>query len=222
MNSYQSLYRKFLGIAFIAGPLLFVMAAVYLVITINRFGTDVEAFGPQGYLEGILMSFAVILFIPIYLELARLLGQHSPRYGLLCAVSGLFGMAASVLPATARIWQLTFLRAGINEEVWDLLGTTPEIMPIALFGLLAPLTSLLLGIGLLRVPSYSRWTAVSLIVAGISFLMAQVTGTDALFILLVFYPLATVAWLVALAPMGWRYLTDRADPQIVQTEVAID
>jgi hypothetical protein len=204
MNGYQNLCQKFLGIAFIVGPLLFILAAlVFTVITVQH-GSELEA-QERLYTEGFFMSYAVILFIPIYLELARLLGQHCPRYGLLCAVLGLFGMAAAVLAATARIWQLTFIRAGINESVWDLLAATPELMPLALLAPFGPLTNALLGIGLLRVPAFPRWSAVLLIVGGISFVLAQAVGIAITF----FYPLATIAWFVALAPLGWRYLTGR-------------
>jgi hypothetical protein len=92
---------------------------------------------------------------------------------------------------------------------------------VALLGVLGPLTSLFLGIGFLRVPNFSRWTAVLLMVAGISMVLAQNTGTDNLPVFLFFYPLATAAWLAALAPMGWRYLTDKAGPRSDQTEVAV-
>lgn len=204
MNRYQNGYRKLLGIAFIAGPLLFVLAALVFTVITMQHGLELEA-QERLYSEGILMGYALIVFIPIYLDLARLVGQRFPRYGLFCAVLGLFSMAAGVLAATARIWQLTFIRAGVNESVWDLLGATPEIMPIALLAPLGPLTSLLLGIGLLRVPTFPRRSAALLIVGGISFPLAQAVGLAIRF----FYPLATIAWFVALAPLGWRYLTDR-------------
>ncbi|MCA9874652.1 MAG: hypothetical protein KC441_13375 [Anaerolineales bacterium] len=211
MNRYQNLYQKFLGIAFIVGPLLFVLAALVFTLITMQLGFELEA-QEQLYIEGIIMSYAVILFIPIYLELARLLGQRYPRYGLICAVLGLFGMATAVLAATARIWQLTFLRAGVNESVWDLIETTPEMMPIALLAPFGPLTTLLLGIGLLRVPTFPRWSALLLIVGGISFVLAQAAGIAIAF----FYPLATIAWFVALAPLGWRIWAGRVGDMVME------
>lgn len=73
----------------------------------------------------------------------------------------------------ARIWQLTFLRAGVNESVWDLVKGTPELLSVAIFGPLLPLASLLLGIGLLGVPAFPGWSASLLIVAGMAFVIAQ-------------------------------------------------
>ena len=212
MNRYQHLYRKFLGIAFIVGPLLFVLAALVFTVITRQYGFGLEA-QERLYTEGIIMSYALITFIPIYLELARTLGQRFPGYGLVCAVLGLFGMAAGVLAGTARIWQLTFIRAGVNESVWDLLATTPEIMPIALLAPFGPLTTVLLGIGLLRVPAFPRRSAVLLIVGGTSFVIAQGAAIAIAF----FYPLATMAWFVALAPLGWRYLTEK----VANFEVAL-
>ena len=214
MNRYQNLYQKFLGIAFIVGPLIFLLAALEFVRITAQLGFELAA-QEQLYREGILMSYAVILFIPIYLELARLLGQDFPRYAIVCAVLGLFGMAVAIVAATARIWQLTFINAGVNESVWDLLAGTPQIMAVALLGPLGPLTSLLLGICLLRVPTFSRWQAALLIVAGIAFVMAQAGGVAINFL----YPLATVAWFVALTPMGWRILMGKTvEGQLARTE----
>jgi hypothetical protein len=202
MNAYQSLSRKAVGIAFMLGPLLFLVGSLYTTAIVLSLGEGLEAQGKL-YLEGVLMSYAVILFIPVYLELARIMGAHLPRYGIICAGLGLFGMAAAVLAATARIWQLTFIRAGVLESVWDLLETTPEILPVALLAPFGPLASLLLGVGLLRVPSFSLWRAALLILAGFSFVMAQAVGIG----FVIFYPIATIAWTIALVPLGWRYLS---------------
>ena len=177
-----------MGIAFFVGPLLFLLAALVFVVDTLQVSSEIE-FQEKQHIEGILLTYAAILFIPICLELARWLGQHFPAYGLVCAVLGLFGWAAAVIPATARIWQLIFNRAGVVESVWDLMETTPEILPVALLALFGPLTSLLLGIGFLRVAPFPRWSAAFLIVAGISFVSAQAASVATAF----FYPLATIA-----------------------------
>lgn len=156
---------------------------------------------------------SVLLVFP---ELGRILGQHFPRYGLVCTVLGLFGMATAVLAATARIWQLTFLRAGVNESVWDLLAATPELMPVGLLAPLGPLTAVFLGIGLLRVPAFPHWSAALLIVGGISFVISQGAAVAITFLC----PLATIAWFVALAPLGWRIWTGRVSEIVGETAVA--
>lgn len=116
MTAYQSLSRKAVGIAFMLGPLLFLVGSLYTIAIVLSLGEGLDALGIL-YPEGILMSYALILFIPVYLELAHLLGEHFPRYAIICAGLGLFGMGASVLAATARIWQVAFLRAGVQESV---------------------------------------------------------------------------------------------------------
>jgi hypothetical protein len=78
------------------------------------------------------------------------------------------------------------------------------------------LTQKALGIGLLRVPTFPRGSSALLIVAGIGFVMAQAGGIAITF----FYPLATIAWLIALAPLGWRYLRGKAVGRAIATEAA--
>lgn len=193
MSRYQQLIRKAVGVAFIAGPALFVLAAG---IKLNV-GTARESF-----VEGILIGYGSILFVIIYLELADILGQEMPYFGFLCAVCGLVGMTAAMVPAAARIWQLAFIRNGIDQSVWVLMRETPELLALGALAPLGPLASVLLGLGFWRTRVLSHWTALLLIVAGLAFILAQAFQIGFLF----FYPLATVAWFIALTPLGWRTL----------------
>ena len=191
--TYEQLIRKALGVAFIGGPALFVLAAI---VKLNV-GMERESF-----VEGILIGYGSILFVAVFLELARVLGQEMPVFGLLCAMFGLAGMTAAMVPAAARVWQLIFLRHGVSESVWVLIRTSPELLALGLLAPLGPLTSVLLGAGLWRTSGLARWAALLLVLAGGAFILAQALQIGFLF----FYPLATVAWLIALAPVGWRYL----------------
>ncbi len=88
MNTYQILQQKALGLAFILGPILLTAAAITFVMGIN-----VTPDGVGSVTEGVIGFYGTVLFILIYLELARLLGQKAPRYGMFCALTGLLGTA---------------------------------------------------------------------------------------------------------------------------------
>lgn len=43
MSRYQHLYQKFLGVAFVLGPLLFVLAALVFTVITRQHGFELEA-----------------------------------------------------------------------------------------------------------------------------------------------------------------------------------
>lgn len=195
LSSYQQLTHRASAVAFMAGPALFVLAAgVKLNVGLER----------ESFVEGILIGYGSILFVVIYLKLSEILGQERPFWGFACALLGLVGMTAAMIPAAARIWQLVFIRNGVTESVWVLMRETPELLMLGVLAPLGPLASVLLGLGLWRVSTFPRGTALLLVVAGAAFILAQGFQIGLLF----FYPLATVAWFIALAPIGWRDLTE--------------
>jgi hypothetical protein len=140
--TYQTLQQKALGLAFILGPLLLVVgAAVYLM------GIGLNPGGMHSWAEGIFMTYGIILMVPIYFELARILGQRSPIFGIICVITGL-GWGVGVMGATNRLMQVELVRVGLNQDIFDLFNH-PGWTPIILWMMLGMFTSLFLGIGLL-------------------------------------------------------------------------
>jgi hypothetical protein len=213
MNSYQALQQKALGAAFIGGPLLFTMGAVIYLLGIER-----NPDGTGSWVEGILIAYGSLLFVPIYFGLARILGQRSPAFGIICAVTGM-GMAMGIVPGTARILQVDIIQAGLNESIWNVLGNHPGWAPIFIYLMLGMFTSLFLGAGLLWKGGIPRWSALLLILAPVFFVLGQGAGEDiAWWQVNIFYPLACLTWLVALTPVGVRYLA--GNDRIGELEVA--
>jgi hypothetical protein len=80
-------------------------------------------------------------------------------------------------------------------------------MPFFIWMFLGMFTSLFLGVGLLRKGGVPRWSAILLILAPIFFVLGQGAGEEiAWWQVNLFYPLACLTWLAALAPIGLRYL----------------
>ncbi len=201
MNTYQTLQQKALGLAFMLGPLLLTVAAITFVLGIN-----VTPDGVGSVTEGVIGYYGLILFIVVYLELARLLGQKAPYFGLFCALTGLLGAACGVMAMSDRIQRGILVAAGVEGELYQTIQSTetPALLAVGLVCLLFPLTSILLGSGFLRTKTIPTWGAIALILAGICFAGAQVTETA--FGLNVLYPLSGILWLVVCAPIGLRYL----------------
>ncbi len=211
--TYQTLQQKLLGLAFILGPLLLIIgAAVYLL------GIERSPDGTSSWVEGIFMAFGILLMVPAYLALAGILGQRAPFLGILLTVTGL-GYAVGIIPATARILQMDLITAGLNESVWQVLLKHPGWIPLLLWGALGIFTPLFLGTGFLWKGGIPRWTAILCILAPIFFIIGQ-GGDDTIawWQVTIFYPLASLTYLAALAPIGLRYLS--ADNQTYEMEMA--
>ena len=210
MSRYQQLQQKLLGFACILAPLLLVIGAATFVL-----GIGVTSYGVASWVEGIFLAFGFLLFVPVYLGLAGILGERVPRFGLLCAVLCV-GIGFGVVPANDRIMQAALDGAGYDIPIFSLIHA--GMVPIVLYMFLGLLSSILLGIAFLRYGGISRWNAVLLILAPIVFVLGQ--GSDetiAVWQVYGMYPLATVIWFAALAPIGWKKLTGPED----QTSMAV-
>jgi hypothetical protein len=201
MNTYQTLQQKILGLAFILGPLLLMIGSAAYVL-----GIGLTPFGTDSWVDAIFITYSGLVMIPVYFELARILGQRTPIFGMICAVAGLsWGLFG--VPATLKLIQIDIINAGLNESVWAISpsygGWTPIFVGVALLHL----TPLLFGIGFLWTGGIPRWAA-GLLIAGAIFLVIGVGGGEdiAWWQTSIFAPLSTLAFLVALAPIGLRYL----------------
>ncbi|MCL4870434.1 MAG: hypothetical protein KJ063_15830 [Anaerolineae bacterium] len=203
MSRFDQYQHKLSGLAFIIGPLLLIAAALAFLA-----GIGLSSHGITSWVEGVLMTLAFLLFVPIYLHLARVLGQRAPRLGLVCTVTGL-GIGLGMVPASIRLTQAGLDQLGVDVAVFSL--QPPGQAILVLWMGLGLLTTILLGVGFLVYGGLPRWTAVLLILAPIIFVMGQ--GGDesiAAWQVNIIYPLGCALYFAAFAPIGWRYLTQPA------------
>jgi hypothetical protein len=200
-----AIQRKLLAIAYIAGPFLLLLSALAFALGIGLIPPGISS-----WVEGFFGSFALILFVPIYLDLSRRLGDSNKTLGTITTITGLFGAAVGFSLEFLRVIEYTLRKAGTGDSIWQAYYANPgwEFLAIALLGPLFPLTSVLLGLGFLRSKTLPQWVAISLLVAGVFFPLAQVLEWEWGY--KVTYPLACVLWFAALSFVGVRYLRDNA------------
>lgn len=198
----SSPYRSFLSVAFFAGPVLLALSMIAFTLQVGMLPSM-----KASWVEGILGSFALIFFVPIYLELARQLSATHRRTGLAAMFTGLFGGVVGFGMEFLRVLEHALRQRGAGDAVWSAFAVDPgaELLVVALFGPLFPITSIMLGIGFLRAKTLPSWIAASLIVAGIGFPLAQVAEWEWGF--RVTYPLACLLWAVAI-PSAWRSISE--------------
>ena len=208
MNTYQTLQQKMVGLAFILGPLLTILGSVAYMLGIGL--------SPRGdsWVGGTFSAYGFLIMIPVVLELSRILGQRAPMFGLICAILGL-GWGMSIFPAAARNIQAGMINAGLNESIWTVLDAMPGVLFFMLPSLLSIVGFLLLGIGLLWKGGIPRWSAGLLVVGSIFFFVGVMIGTEATEAILTI--LSHIAFLIALAPIGLRYLA--GDSQVYELEM---
>lgn len=209
MNTYQTLQQKMVGLAFILGPLLTILGSVAYMLGIGR-----SPLSPYSWVDGIFMAYGFLLMIPIVWELSRILGQRAPMFGLICAILGL-GWGMSILPAAARTMQAGMINAGLNESIWTIFEAMPGLLVLILPSLLSIIGFLLLGVGLLWKGGIPRWAA-GLLIVGSVFFFVGVNGTEE-FTEKILTILSHVSFLIALAPIGLRYLA--GDSQVYELEM---
>ena len=202
MNTYETMQRKAMGLALILGPLLMVLGSAAYVL-----GIGLTPFGTDSWVDGLFSAYGFLLMIPVSFELARILGQRSPVFGLICAILGL-GWGMSAVAAVFKIVQMGIITAGLNQSIWTVVESMPGALLVIMSSMLGMLGLLLLGVGLLWKGGIPRWAA-GLLIFGTVFLVVGVGGGAdiASWQTKAFTPLATVAYLAALAPIGMRYLT---------------
>lgn len=210
MNTYQTLQQKALGLAFILGPLLTLLGSAAYLLGIGR-----SPLSPYSWVNGIFMVYGFLLMIPVVLELSRILGQRAPIFGLICAILGL-GWGISIIPAATRVMHAGMINAGLDVSMNTVLDSMPGMLVLMLPSLLSIIGFLLLGVGLLWQGGIPRWAAGLLIVGSALFFVGVNGGAE--FTEQILILLSHAAFLVALTPIGLRYLA--GDSQVYELEMA--
>jgi hypothetical protein len=200
MKTNSSNTKTLLRSAFIAGPALLTASAISFAA-----GITIIPPGITGYWEGVLGCFALMLFVPIYLELGKRLTERKKILGSLALVAGLAGAVTGYGMELLRVIEYSMRMHGAGDEVWRswYANMGMEYISVAIFGPLFPITSIILGIGFLLTRQFPAWVSLLLILSGIGFPLAQVLGLD--WALKFTYPLACLLWLVALSAIALKY-----------------
>lgn len=198
--------QTLLKIAYIAGPFLLVLSALSFSLGIGLIPPGITS-----YVEGIFGSYALLLFVPIYLSLAARLSRTHRTLGTIATITGLMGSVTGFSLELFRVIEFSLRTHGADDAVWQSFYAHPntEYLIVALMGPLFPLTSILLGVGFWRAKTFPTWVSAALVAAGIGFPLAQVLELE--WALKITYPGACMLWFVALSYIGLNYVGRRQE-----------
>lgn len=206
MERFDTLVSKLTAIAYLLGPALLLIS-----ITMYAFGIGLNSDGFSSYVEGVIGVYALVFFVLIYLDSAKIIGKEKAVYGFLVYVFGLIGACGGVFAMGYRVVIGSLDKSGMpasvmanymleRESHWEMLVMAPATISF-------PITSILIGVGLIiiKTHSFKRFVGPLLVIAGIAFLLAQ--GTESDWGLTYFYPLSGILWLIAFGSIGTFYLS---------------
>ncbi len=193
-SRYDELLQKAKGLAFVLGPVLLLIAALTFTLDIGRNPNDLDS-----YVEGMIGFYALILFIPIFVTLAGVVGVRYPKFGIVLAALGLISPAASTGAMMGRVLQKAMTDAGIDADIWDLYDRS-IMLPVVITLPLFPIVGALIGIGLLKGRLLEPWVGIGLILTAPVFLLVQAGGE----VVEIAWPLTALVYTAVLAPLGWR------------------
>lgn len=205
MKKQISTTQQLLKAAYIAAPVLLAASSLTFVL-----GITIIPPGKTGYAEGVLGAFALMLFVPVYLDLGKKLSEQKKVIGNIALVCGLLGSVTGYGIEMLRVIEYSLRIHGSEDALWsnwyENMGL--EYVGLAMFGPLFPVTSILLGYGFFMTRQIPRWTSLSLIAAGIGFPLAQVLELE--WALKITYPASTILWTVSLVAISKNIFHNRS------------
>lgn len=194
---YSTSLKSLLHFVYWAAPILLCASSLSFVA-----GITIIPPGKTGYVEGVLGCFALMLFVPVYLDLGVQLMHERKWLGTIALISGLAGSVTGYGMELLRVTEYSMRMHGVTDQLfqnwYQHMGM--EYIGVAILGPLFPITSVLLGAGFLITKKYAAWICWLLIIAGIGFPMAQALEME--WALKITYPLACFCWLISLGAIA--------------------
>lgn len=218
--TYHQILQRLVGAAFVLGGSLTAVAAVIYILGIN---VNPGTMGWGSSTEGFIGFYAYLALAVAFIELSRRLGKFKPKLAAVTTVTSLVGFAGGgVMNMVYRVMIPDLAAAGMTTEMMDRVNEnmmsgamSAEFLLLIFMGPLAPLSSLMIGVGFLLAGRF-RWQATLLILGGVMFPLGE------LFLLgMMFYVGATILWAIVLVPMGIKMIVDERPAGLPQGQASI-
>lgn len=183
----------------VAGPALFVVAALVSLLDIDR-GSDRWY---DNWVEGTILLLGVAFFAAALLYAAGVVSERDRRFGILLGFTGLIGAVGMAGPSLIRIVGSVLVEIGVPIETLDQVfgdgGPSQGAVIIPFLGMLF-VTEIGLAVGLWRASDVTKAVPVFIVLGEVLFITAQ----SSFEVIEVLYVTAVGCWLVGYGLLARR------------------
>lgn len=196
-NSYNVKLNKALPNLALVAPLSWFVASIIYISGIGRLPGGLAIISSH---EGLLMTLGSPFFIATFIFLGQSVAKQSPNTGIAVTVLGSLGVTTLSAISAFRLFATSFVNYGIDPNTILAAFNAGSSFDIA-FAILQVsgfLSFIISGIVFLRSKAIPKWVGL-LLIASIPFM---VTGQFFEFQKEIFWPLATLSWVLAMWGLG--------------------
>lgn len=196
-NSWNVKLNKALPkLAFVA-PLSWFVASIIYVLGIGRLPGGLSVISSH---EGFLMTLGSPFFIATFIFMGQSVARQFPNTGIAVTVLGLLGVTTLSAISAFRLFATSFVNYGIDPDaIFAAFNTGSSFdIPFVLLQVSGFLSFIISGVAFLRSKTIPKWVGFLLIVS----IPLMVTGQFFEFKKEIFWPLATLSWVLALWGLG--------------------
>jgi hypothetical protein len=196
-NSWNVRLNKALPKLALVAPLSWFVASIIYVLGIGRLPGGLSIISSH---EGFLMTLGSPFFIATFIFLGQSVARKFPMTGIVVTVLGSLGVTTLSAISAFRLFATSFVNYGIDPDA--ILGAfnagSSFDIAFALLQVSGFLSFIVSGVAFLRSNTIPKWVGILLIAS----IPLMITGQFFEFKKEIFWPLATLSWVLALWGLG--------------------
>lgn len=197
-NRWNERFNSILPGLAVVGPLSWFAASVVYVIGIGRLPGGLSVISTH---EGFIMTLGSPFFIATFIFLGQSVARRFPSVGIAVTILGSLGVTTLSAISAFRLFATSFVNYGIDPDaIFEAFNTGAGFFDLAFILLQVSgfLSFIISGAAFLRTDNVPKWVGLLLIAS----IPLMITGQFFEYKKEIFWPLATLAWVLALWGLG--------------------
>lgn len=197
-NKWNEKLGKALPALSMVAPISWFAASIVYVLGIGRLPGGLSIVSSH---EGFIMTLASPFFIATFIFLGQAVARQYPATGILVTILGSLGVTTLSAISSFRLFATSFVKYGIDPDTLLAAfnaGSGIFDLPFILLQVSGFLSFIISGVAFLRFDNIPKWVGLLLIAS----IPLMITGQFFEYRKEIFWPLATLSWVLALWGLG--------------------